>query len=486
MRIPELPPLPSFDVYARRRIASITLVLAAAAVIAFAINGASTSTGSPDPRELVPADALAYTEVHLDPAREQSAAASAFASGLPKISKQVVARLSAPGTFGDVGLGPTRDGWFGGEFASASLPEGAGVELFASNDDAAALRFAGKYVGSPAKTSYRATEILAGKHASAAIVGSFLVIGEDVAVRRAVDTNEGAPSLASYRPARAVLSALPSPSFARFYVAAVADQPLGPLSPLHGPAALAVRFAGDSLELAAHVRAGSQARPALAQLATFKPTLEQTLAAGTLGYFGAGPATAAERALLSRLGGSLPGVVSQVASQLGVSDLKLLARQLVRVLGKETALTVVPGRATSQGQFPTPPAIGLISKGVAARESLHALHALRKDVTGEVRGNRLLLAGDPSALRRLADPKGSLTSTRVFRSATAGLASKPAAEAYLDLGGLVPLFEAAGLAENPAYSSFAPEFHRLGAVGATLRPSRRSLDVSLRLTLGHK
>ena len=59
----------------------------------------------------------------------------------------------------------------------------------------------------------------------------------------------------------------------------------------------------------------------------------------------------------------------------------------------------------------------------------------------------------------------------------------PSLEAYFDLAGLVPLFEAAGLAENPGYASFAAEFRRLDTLGVSLSASRSSLNLDARLTL---
>jgi len=487
MWTPRLPALPSLDVYRRRRLILAILIVAFVRIVLLAVNGGETSSGSPDPRAVVPADALAYAEVHLDTAREQSSAASAFAAQLPKISGQVIARVTASLPFAGAGLGTSREPWLGGEVASATLPRAQHLELLASTNDAAALRFAGALVGSAQRTNYRGTEILAGTRGSAAIVGGFLALGQDAAVRRAIDTNTGDPSLATYGPARVVLSALPSPSFAREYFSAAAKQPLGAaFGALNGPAAIAVRFTRRSVELDAHVRVDPQARQALSQLAGFDPTLAGTLAAGTLGYLGGGPLSASERIAVARLGASLPKLVSATIARFGISDPAALARELAPILGNETAVGLVSGPTPHKGQFAAPPTLGVVSKGVAAGGALRALHGLRKDVTGEVRGNRLLLAGNPPALSRLVHPRGSLASGPAFRSALSGLARRPAFEAYLDLGGLVPLFETAGLAENPAYASFAPEARRLEALGAALKPSRKALDARVRLTITGK
>jgi hypothetical protein len=209
------------------------------------------------------------------------------------------------------------------------------------------------------------------------------------------------------------------------------------------------------------------------------------LPADALVYLGGGQLSAASLGLSGHLGSALPKLARTILGQLDVSDTGGLARKLGPVLGKESALAIVPGKTPKTG-LPTPPAFVVISKGVAAEESGRALHRLRPRFTGKVRGDRLVLARQPSALKRLSRAKGSLAAAPEFRSATAGLPGSPSLELYLGLNGLVPLFEAAGLAENPAYASFAPEIHRLGAVAAALRPSRRALDATLRITVSGK
>jgi hypothetical protein len=47
----------------------------------------------------------------------------------------------------------------------------------------------------------------------------------------------------------------------------------------------------------------------------------------------------------------------------------------------------------------------------------------------------------------------------------------------------VPIFEAAGLAENPAYASFASEIRRLRALGVVVSSEDGAVTVQARMTL---
>ncbi len=490
MKLPPIKPPSELDLYARRRLTMGAVLLGAGIVAIVVALLSSGSGGSPaDPRALVPASATLYAEADLSQDGDAGQAADTFASRVPLLSHQILARLtagypslSAAGVVGGGGRVP----WLGNILALAQTPEGS-LALLAAGDSDGAAKFAQSYLHPRSTARVAGVDVMRGKHGSAAIVDGFLAIGDDAAVRMSVELagGDGAGALSSEKVATDTLASLPDSSLVRAFVAGRGLRALGPLSALgeSNPVGLAASFTPQSIELTAHVGFDGKSSPALAGLKAFKPRLPEDLDSGTLGYVGIGPPTTLEQGLLGQAGSSLPATAALLLGQLGIADPGGLLRALAPALGDETAIAVIPGPGAEGSDVVAPPSLGLASDRVDEETALKALHSLGSDVTGSVSGSRLYVAGTPSALARLSNPQGSLASSGRFREALGGLALKPSFEAYLDVAGLLPIFEAAGLAENPAYASFASDARRLDALGLTLTSSSAGLDVRVRLTL---
>ncbi len=489
------------DTYAKRRLAVLVAACAIAGV-AVLVALVVASGGEPkSPARLVPADALAYVEVNIDPSSAAGRGAAGLAKALPTLSDQVVSRLaSGLRAFAAAGLAPggKRAGWLGDDAAVALLagPRPAPVELLAVSGEEAANAFAERLTGDRSGTRYRGALVRTGRRGSAAITHGFLVYGPTRLVKVMVDTAAGdGHSLASDANYSAATADLPRDSLALAYLSAsgantLRSSSLALLRPLASGAAvrgvaLAVNAAADDLEVTARsaFHPGAGGAPPLAGLHEFTPRLPERLPADSLAYAGVGTAGAALKRSLGGLGG-LGGAVSTAFLALVPDQSPKALRRLLPLLGAETAVIIQSGPGTSPSA-PKPPHAGLVSIRVDPKKVKAALaRAPRERPARRVDGTTLLVAGDAAEVKRLAKPRGSLDTTAGFSNAMVDFSTEPTLQAYLDLKSLVPLFEAAGLAENPAYASFAPEIRRLRALGLVVSSDPGSVTVQARLTVG--
>jgi Protein of unknown function (DUF3352) len=115
-------------------------------------------------------------------------------------------------------------------------------------------------------------------------------------------------------------------------------------------------------------------------------------------------------------------------------------------------------------------------------------HSLRLsptvDLTYAVDGSVLVVATDPAGVQRLVAGESGLDDADLFDRATEGLPDVVSLLGYLNLGGLIALGERAGLAEDPAYATFAPEIRAAEALGLAIRSSPQELWTDIRLIVG--
>jgi hypothetical protein len=115
-------------------------------------------------------------------------------------------------------------------------------------------------------------------------------------------------------------------------------------------------------------------------------------------------------------------------------------------------------------------------------------HSLRLsptvDLTYAIADSTLVIATDPNGVDRLASGEGGLGGADLFEKATDGFSGSLATLGYLNLEGLIALGERAGLAEDPAYATFAPEIRKLDALGLAVRSSSGELATDVRLIVG--
>jgi hypothetical protein len=495
------------------------LVAAVAIVVALprlpcSFPGGDTCPPSDDAEQLVPADALAYLHVNLDPDTDQYDQAAAIAGDLPLISAQVVDRALAqvPGPAGrPIDFERDLRPWFGGEAAVAVLGDrGAAelVDLLEVSDEQRAGEFADAIGGSSAMAEdYEGVEIAVDRRGIAtAQVEGFLVMGTRNGVRAIVDAATGAGDatpLTDDERAIEVRDQLPDERIADVYLSADGVRRLisrsqgviGLLAPLLAPSATrgagaAVVATDGGLELAVR----SALDPGRADSAPgffgafprFQPTLTARLAPGTLGYIGIGEPRTAVAALAERASDAagVAAGLSDIVRDLRAAGSGKAFGELLTALGDEAALALEPRAGRARAALPY---LELIAGGVderAARRALAAFssrssktrklagveaHSLRLsatiDVTYAVFDGIAAAAGDPDGIEALAAGHGGLDQSGLYERATADFDDRASLIGFVDIGGLVAVGERLGLGEDPVYATFAGEFRHLEALG---------------------
>jgi hypothetical protein len=264
----------------------------------------------------------------------------------------------------------------------------------------------------------------------------------------------------------------------------------------------------------------------------FEPTLAAFLPGNSLGYVGFGDPGKTLKSLLEQASTEQPGLAAAVGDlvkqvkKLGAVDLE---KDLLPSLGGEGAFALQPappdrahggggkaailpssqapflefiagdvnadaaGKALARLEGPITQALNPSKQLQAPAFSEHKVgdvttHSVALsptvDLTYGIAGSLLVVASDPAGVDRVARGKGGLDSTELFGRATSGFPGDLSMLSYLNLGGLVGLAESSGLAEDPAYTTFASEVHKLQALGLAIRSSSDELSTDARLAVG--
>lgn len=366
----------------RQRFAlAVVGALAAAALLAFLVPrlpcqfpSGDVCAPADDAELVVPADALGYVHLTLDPDSEQYGNAAASLEGLPEVSRQIIGRLLAqvPGPGGEPAdfesdIAP----WLGGQAAVAIVPQAGSaeqVQLLEEGDPQAAADFAASLAASSPRTAdYRGVEISTDARGLAtASVGGFLTIGTEAGVRRLVDVSSGAEGvrpLSDDPVASELRDELPAERFAEAYVSedgiesliASESSPLSSLEPFVDAAAsrgAAASLGAGEGTLEVSVRSlvdpeRAKSNPGFfAAFPAFDPELPERLAADTLGYVGiAEPGTTVSE-LLAQATAEAPALAegfTAAAERLrDLGDVNV-TDQLLPALGGEAAFALQPG-----------------------------------------------------------------------------------------------------------------------------------------------
>jgi len=556
----------SLSAVARRRLAAaVGVAVVLIAVLALAVPnlpcsfpGGDDCAPGDDAEQLVPADALAYVHVNLDPTTDQYASLAKLFEQVPLLGGQVASRAAAaiPGPGGaavdfETDIRP----WFGGEAAFAVLPGAGGgatsIDALEVANAEGAAGFAAELAGARATTEeYEGVEVTTGARGiSSAQTNGFLVIGSGDAVRESIDTAtgaEGTEPLADDDHAAEVRDQLPADRFADAWLSADGIRQLiaagggllSTLTPLMAPgattgAAASLSASGDAIELAVRSDLDPEQEGAspgfFDAFPAFEPTLPADLSADTLAYLGFGDAESTAAGLLSQATTQAPGIASgfeDLARRLSKEGGVDLATQLAGALGDEAAVAIAPSAAPGAAQEGTPEAAQgtlpyalFVASGVdedKAREALGALqgpladavatgsagqapvfgdqeiagvdaHTLQVspaiELTYAVFDGLAAVATNPAGVADLAGGEGGLDDDPTYRRATEGFGEKPSLLAYFDLAGLVEIGERSGLAEDPAYATFAGDFRSLDAFGLEISDSDDVLSTDARLLL---
>jgi Protein of unknown function (DUF3352) len=498
-----------------------------------------------DALDLAPAGAIAYFHTNLDPETEQAELATEVAARMPQVTRQVIGQavrildVGAPiaaateGWFGGeaavVVLGD-------GEQVQLLETDDAGRARRYAESIAS---------GVPATGDYRDVEISEDdRGVASAIVGSFLALGTAQGVRAVIDVEtgaEGADSLADDDVAAEALDALPDHRFVEAFLSAdgieefVADResPLSTLEPLVDSAAsrgaaAALSADGDGFELSVRSvldpeRGG--ANPGFFEaFDEFEPELPDELPADSLAYLGLGRPSETVEALLRQATVGAPGIAAGFTDLIeelrGVAEVDV-EQDLLGALGGEGAFAVVPRAEAEPGSELLPadgaetPYLEFLADEVDEDRAREALARLQEPIAqsfdpelgvptfqqreiGDVEAqvlrlspvaqivyaiadSKLLIANDLAALERLGDDEDGLASADRYEETVDDLPDEPALLAYLDLRGLLAFAERTGLAEDPAYTTFAPDLRRLGSLGLAVTRGDDQLAVDARL-----
>ena len=384
-----------------------------------------------------------------------------------------------------------------------------------------------------------------GQGLASAVVDDFLLLGASQGVRAVIDVAtgaDGAESLADDSVATRALDELPEHRFAEAYLSAdgiraFVASPRGELStfaPLVGStasrgAALAISAEEDGLSLATRSVLDpdrSDAEPGFfAAFEDFNPELPDELQPDALAYVGLGEASETIAGLVRQATVRAPGIAAGFTDLIenlrGDSDVDLQG-DLLEALGGEAAFAVVPREAVDpeadavSSASTLTPYLELLADDVdedRAREALARLQGpiarsfdselgapvfdqrrfgdlqaevLRVSPVAQILyatlGSKLLVANDVAAVEWLAEGgDDTLADSDRYRETVDGLPDEPALLAYLDLRGLLAYAERSGLAEDTAYSTFAPDLRRLGSLGLAVSQDGDTLGVDARL-----
>jgi hypothetical protein len=412
---------------ARQRVGAAAIVVAVVAIVALVLvpaapcsfPGGDACAPGDDAIDLVPADALAYAHVDIDPESDQYAAARALAARLPLLTGIATGPISTVGG-SRIDFATDVEPWAGGEAALVMLPGATrpeSVTLIEADDPDRAEAFASSLLGPTASTTDVggvAVSVGDGNLASALLDG-FLVLGDRDAVSRIIDPPDDAGKLETSA-ASAAIDDLPddrvayaylSGAGARAVLATPALQPLDTFVDSAGTAGVAAALSVDGDVISVTTR--SRLDPARAEgapgffsaLPGFDPTLDADVGPDALAYLGFGEPASSVRSLLSQASTEAPALhraYQQAATALRKDGGVSITKDLLPLLGSEVAVSVEPVAAASSGTpgvaaTPGVPYVSLLANGVDSAKAATDLAKLQKPLadalvpkSGEVAG----------------------------------------------------------------------------------------------------
>jgi hypothetical protein len=537
----------------RHRIAAVAIVAAVVALIWLVLipvapcsfPGGDACPPDDDAIALVPADALAYVHLDVDPESEQFADASSIADRIPLLSRIVVDALTGAAGI-DVDYGRQVEPWAGGEIALAALPAGLRGErvlMIEADDSDGAEKFASELLGPKQSTAtIEGTDVSIGRGGAAwTVEDGFLLVGARSGLEAMLAADAGSLDGAD---GTAVIDELPEDRVAYAFVSAEGARALfgsRGLEPIDTfidsgateGAAASLSADGGGLRLA--VRSdldpdrGASAPGFFSALPTFTPTLTSEIGPSALGYLGIGDPQEGVGGLLDQARSSSPGLVAafrRLSRKLGKQAGIDIGDDLLPLLGSEAALTLQPVASGSGEETPgvTPdsatPYVSLIAKDVDPEDARQALARLQQPVakslakrknggpatfeTIQIAGlqaqslavspavnltyatwdDLLVIATNSLGIQQARSIDGGLDESEKFKDVTEDLPDSVSMIAYLDLTGLLNLGEQAGLATDPTYTTYAPDLRTLTAAALAVAAEDDRLDTDLQIAVG--
>jgi len=398
--------------------------------------------------------------------------------------------------------------WLGDEAAFALLPSSGTVApsllLLSVADEAKAETVVSRAAGSESGADHRGVSVRRVGGVAAAFTGGFLAIGQEPAVRAAIDRSEGAGAnlaeSASYlaasasRPPQRVIEAYLSPEGVR----RVLRPQSGLLGALGGAidhpglrgASLSASPADGGVDvLVRAARTGSDSKP-------FRAELLDTVPESAFGYLGLGGLAAAGD-LLPRAGADL--LLERAREALPADAGVDLDRDVLAPLRGEVAVSVAPSLP-----FPEVTLVARTADEQRTREALGRLQGVLADAlapAGEAGGSvptfeereldgvtasalslgpafeliyavfdgLLVVSTSGSGIERVRERGDSLRDTKAFKRAVGDVPERSEALVFLDLRQLLTLGDLAGLTNTGALQTARDDLRRIRTVGAAAR-----------------
>jgi hypothetical protein len=491
--------------------AAVVVVAAVAAVLVTRGGGAPPDTAA----KLVPAAALAYAHLSTDPEREADRRLLARLASFPSVRALRDRLTTSVGA--DFDLARDVRPWLGKEVAFALLDTGGrradSLLLLALGDRAKAEAFIGRAAGSRGTTTYRGVEVRRFAAVSVAFVPGYLAVGQDSAVRAAIDRSQGRGAslaasvvykrVAADRPDdRALDVVLPAEGVQRVLVPApgmlgVLGSVLAHERLLSVSASLADEEDGLRLTVR-QAKRGGESRD-------FEPKLLADVPKAASGYLGmagvdalGAVVPAASRTQLARL----------LRDALDAASLDL-ERDLLAPLRGEVAVSVTPGLPV--------PTVTLVARTADESRTREAMARLQQPVSellagpggsgtpqpafeqrelGEVptfsltvapglelayavTAGRLIVSTQVNGVGHVLAERASLRDSPGFERAVHELPERAEAVLFLDLGQLLALAEQAGSASDPAFQAVQGDLRKVRVAGAVVQREKTDSTAEL-------
>lgn len=500
-------------------VAALLVTVAAAAGLAWWFG--VRDSGPPPPKDLaarlVPANALAYVHLSTDPEREADRQLLADLQRFPALTALRERLVSTVGR--DFDLARDVRPWLGDEVAIALLDAGGTVAdsllVLAVRDRAKADTFLTRVVGAGTPVPYRGVPVQHFGPVSAAFSGTFLIIGQDAAVKGALDRAAGTgPTLDEAPTYRRATQDRPDDRSLDLFLAsggvrrvlAAAPGFLGALGGLLDHR----RLTGVSLSLA-HAEGGLRLNVRQARAADppreFEPSLISEVPKAAAAYLGL--------AGLGGVGNLFGPELSKTLRRPLDSALKTaslnLDRDILAPLRGEVAFSLTPG-------LPVPTAT-LVARTSNPRRTREALARLQQplaellapppqedgpvaafqqrdlggtaafvlsiapgvDLTYAVAGERLVISTQPNGVGQVLADRASVEDADAFKQTVGEKPERASAVLFLDLGQLLALADQAGLTGDPAFAAIRDDLQKVRHAGGVIE--REKTDTTAELFL---
>jgi hypothetical protein len=515
-------------------------IAAVAVVLALLGCGSGSSAPASGAAKVIPADALAFVSLSVDPGRPAIQQALKLARRFPDYALALAALRTRVGLIAggsaSADFAQSIKPWLGPEAAIALVvtPTATASRLLVL--DVSDRGRAGAYLsrgGARPAGSYRGTQLLrSASGAEAALVSHFLVLGEDAGVRAAIDVATGhAPSLAAspaYQrasagaPADRVLDAYASATGVRRLLTDQGGLPgaLGEL--LYQPALAGVSLSLSPVNGGARVRIHSALDRSLLNLRTssgtsFKPSLARAIPSGPVLMFDvAGLAGVAPRVLAAAAAAGVAGQIGPLLGRLGqaLSSEGVNVPDLLSLFDGETAVTItsstskpallIVARAANPQKVKAelaaleipleqlfPPASGGPGQATAFNDrqvggvTVHQLSlAPGLELDYAVTNGLVMVSTGVGAIAAAVKPGRSLAQDGGYRAALSGIPGIPdqvGSLLFLDFSQLLNLGEQTGLTTSAQFRALAADLQRIRSVG--LQSTRGEADSTAELFL---